>query len=874
MIRRPSLCVLALLLLVLVAAFAGPAYAGSHRNVDDFDRVPVRGNVHPFVKGKARIGHTDANLSMEKMVLVLSRTPDKQAALDTLLAQQHDPSSPLYHQWLTPEEFGQRFGLNDDDLASVTQWLESYGFKIDEVAPGRGWINFSGNVDQVERAFQTQIDDFEVNGHRHHANSKDPTVPRALADLVHGVLTLHDFRKTPANTGFSQIQTNGITPDYTSGSSHYLAPADFATIYNLKPLYNSSINGSGQTIAIVGRTDISLADVQYFRSYFGLPANDPVFVHNGTDPGNLGGGEEGEADLDVQWAGAVAPNATVKFVISKSTSTTDGVDLSAQYIVNNNLASVMSTSFGQCESTMGSSEMSFYNNLWSQAASQGITSFVSSGDSGAAGCSSGSASSGSDKAVSGLCSTPYNVCVGGTQFADTTNPSLYWASANNSTDKGSALSYIPEIVWNESGSVSGGSGLWASGGGVSNTYAKPSWQVAPGVPADGKRDVPDVSLAAAGHDGYIVVQGHTSSASGLSAVGGTSASSPSFAGLMALVVQKKGARQGNANTVFYPMAVSQYSGGGAVVYHDVTSGNNSVPGVTGYSAGTGYDASTGLGSVDGNALVNNWGGGTTNPDFTLSLSSSSASVVAGNSTTSTVTTAVVGGFSSAVALTASGQPTGVTVSFNPTSIAAPGSGTSTMTVAVASTATAGTYTITVTGTGGSKTHTATFALTVTTGGTNPSQLLLNPGFESGSANWTATSGVISAGTSSQPAHSGSNMAWLDGYGSSHTDTLYQQVTIPSTATKATLTFWLHIDTAETTTTTAYDKLQVQIRNSSGTVLATLATYSNLNKTTGYTQKSFDVTSYKGQTIRVYFVGTEDSSLQTSFVIDDTALNVQ
>lgn len=872
MIRRPSPSLFPALMLVLVVGLFAPAYAGSHRFIDDSDRVRVRGNVHPFAKDQYRVAASARNLQMEKMVLVLKRSPQKQAELDALIAQQHDPSSPLYQKWLTPEEFGQRFGLSDDDLSSITEWLESQGFAIDEVAKGRGWINFSGNVDQVERAFRTQMDDFMVNGRRHHANISDPTIPRALVDIVHGVLTLHDFRKEPANTGFSKVPAQESIPEYTSGSSHYLAPADFATIYNLKPLYNSSINGSGQTIAIVGRTEIKLADVQYFRSYFGLPANDPVFVNNGTSPGNLGGGEEGEADLDVQWSGAVAPNATIKFVISKSTTTTDGVDLSAQYIVNNNLAPVMSTSFGQCESVMGSSEMSFYNNLWSQAAAQGITSFVSSGDSGAAGCSSPDASRGSGKAVSGLCSTPYNVCVGGTQFNDTSNPSLYWAAANNSTDKSSALSYIPEIVWNESGSVSGGTGLWATGGGVSSTYAKPSWQVAPGVPADGKRDVPDVSLTAAGHVGYIVVQGHTSSSSGLAAVGGTSASSPSFAGLMALIGQKTGARQGNANTVFYPMAQAQYSGGGVAVYHDTSSGNNTVPGVTGYSAGTGYDAATGLGSVDGNALVTNWGGTTPTPDFAVSVSPGSASVVAGNSTTATITTSVSGGFNSAVALSASGQPSGTTVSFSPTSIAAPGSGTSTMTVTVPSTATAGTYSITITGTGGSKTHTATFSLTITTG-SSPSQLLQNPGFESGNTAWTASTSVITNSTG-EAAHSGSWKAWLDGYGKTHTDTLYQQVTIPSTSASATLSFWLHIDTKETSTTTAYDKLQVQVRNSSGTVLSTLATYSNLNKNTGYAQKSFDLSAYKGQTIRVYFAGTEDNSLQTSFVIDDTALNVQ
>jgi hypothetical protein len=259
------------------------------------------------------------------------------------------------------------------------------------------------------------------------------------------------------------------------------------------------------------------------------------------------------------------------------------------------------------------------------------------------------------------------------------------------------------------------------------------------------------------------------------------------------------------------------------------------------------------------------------PDFTLSASPTSKSVAQGSSGTVTVTSSVTGGFNSAVSLSASGAPSGVTVSFNPTSFAAPGSGSSTMTITVASTAATGTSTITITGTGGAVTHTATVSLTVTSAN---QQLLGNPGFETGSAApWVATSGVIDSSTS-QPAHSGSWKAWLNGYGTTHTDTLYQQVSIPTTATSATLTFWLHIDTAETTTTTAYDTLKVQVRDSANNVLGTLATYSNLNKAAGYSQKTFSLTSWKGQTVRIYFLGSEDSSLQTSFVIDDTALNIQ
>ncbi len=262
--------------------------------------------------------------------------------------------------------------------------------------------------------------------------------------------------------------------------------------------------------------------------------------------------------------------------------------------------------------------------------------------------------------------------------------------------------------------------------------------------------------------------------------------------------------------------------------------------------------------------------GTGTPDFALAVSPASLSVASGSTGTATATTTVSGGFSSAVALSVSGLPTGASGSFSPTSIAAPGAGSSTLTITTG-TAAAGTYSLTLTGTGGGKTHTAPLSLTITSG--TVSQILANPGFESGNTSWTGSSSVITSSTS-EAAHTGSWKAWLDGYGTAHTDTLYQQVAIFSSKTSATLTFWLHVDTAETTTTTAYDTMKVQIRNSSGTVLATLATYSNLDASSGYVQKTFNLAPYIGQTIQIFLTATEDSVDQTSFVVDDFALNVQ
>ncbi len=414
--------------------------------------------------------------------------------------------------------------------------------------------------------------------------------------------------------------SGGIQPDYTGGGQHYLAPGDFAIIYNVTPLYGSGIDGSGVTVAIVGRTHPSTAvsDWNGFRSNFGLPYKPPNIILNGPDPGDQGPGEDGEANLDVEWSGAVAPNATIDFVCSASTYSTDGVDLSAQYIVDNNLAPVMSTSFGLCESDL-SSNNAFYNNLWATAAAQGITAFVSSGDNGVAGCDSASSSSGSGRAVNGLASTPYNVAVGGTQFMDSAESRP--ATGRPTTTRRRRLRpflTFPEEAWNESGATPDCpandtcADLWAGSGGASSLYSKPSWQVAQGVPSDNARDVPDVALTSASHDGYLVVLSGQ-----LYVFGGTSAASPSFAGLMALIVQKTGQWQGNANTLLYQIGNAQYGHGGSVVFHDTTVGNNTVPGVTGFSCGVGYDQATGLGSVDANALVRAFSTGSC-PTITLS----------------------------------------------------------------------------------------------------------------------------------------------------------------------------------------------------------------------------------------------------------------
>ncbi len=667
--------------------------------IDDEQRVTLRGNVHPLAIAQYDAGAVAPSFPMEHMVLTLLPDAAQQDALNQLLDAQHNPESPYYHQWLTPEQYGERFGISDADITQIVNWLQDHGMEVEEVTAGRHSIVFSGSAAQVESAFHTQIHAYKIGNDLHHANASDPEIPAALSQVVGGVVSLHDFHSEPTHGVVRQT-----SPDFTSGGSHYLAPADFATIYDLVPLYQASINGSGQSVAIVARSNIKITDVRQFRTFFGLPANDPQIIVNGTDPGIWNSGEETEADLDVEWSGAVAKSATIKFVVSKSTNSSDGVDLSAQYIVNHNLAPVMSASFGLCEASLGSSGNGFLSSLWQQAAAQGITVFVSSGDNGAADCDSASASTATHgRAVNGLCSTPYSVCVGGTEFNDTSNPSLYWSSSNAVGTQASALSYIPEEAWNESGP---GDGLWASGGGASSVYAKPSWQAGTGVPTDGRRDVPDVSLSAAGHDGYLIYQ-----EGGLYVVGGTSAASPSFAGVMALVVQHAAARQGNANTAFYSLA-SKQRGGGASVFHDITQGNNSVPGQTGFNATIGYDQATGLGSIDGSVLINHWSDAFVVPAFQATPSVSSLSVTAGSNNSVTLNVTVSGGFDAAVAFSVTGLPSGVSAVFTPATLAAPGSGSSVLKLTASSSAKAGVYSVTVSATSSSTKQQMAISVTV------------------------------------------------------------------------------------------------------------------------------------------------------------------
>ena len=700
-LRSLPLCALIGALLsssVLIAQNAASAAAPAIRVVspiDDSQLVTLNGTVHPLANTLNDRGTAPDSLQLDRMHLVFRRSDSQEAALKQLVSDMHTPGSPNYHKWLTPDQFGAQFGPSDQDIAAVTTWLTGHGFNVAKVNPGRQTLEISGNVAQLRSAFHTQIHKYSVNGDTHFANANDPEIPAALAPVVSGFVALNNFpiKSYAKLLGKAQYdpKTDQATPQWTVGSSSafslVLAPQDYAVQYDLNPLYTAGTNGSGQSIAIINESNINVDLVNQFRTLFGLPPNPPQVIIDGNDPGVDGiNNPDGpnfasvEAYLDVEWAGAVAPNATVDLVIGADTALESGLFLAAEHAVYGNVAPIISISFGNCESVLGSTNL-FLNNLWEQAAAQGITVAVSSGDAGSAGCDNDNAQAYAvnGQGVNGFASTPYNVAVGGTDFyysqyngtSGAVNAQLatYWnLTPSNATPATSILGVIPEQPWNSSQyglnllnyfNLTGSTSIAGGGGGASNAavcstsynssgvcggslsgYPKPAWQSGTGVPSDGVRDIPDVSLFAssganASYYPICAVDGDCQSVSSgtvqISGVGGTSASTPAFAGIMALVNQKYG-RQGQADTILYPL-FAQFPAS----FHDVTNGSNSVPcgisptltknciavtspitlgtvvegqigtGTTPeYNATAGYDLASGLGTIDTNQLVTNW----------------------------------------------------------------------------------------------------------------------------------------------------------------------------------------------------------------------------------------------------------------------------
>ena len=809
-----GLAALATVTFISALSFPGAAQAQSvntarpliTEKISDAKTVTLRGNTRPEAIAANDRGILAPDAPMEHMLMQLRRSPEQEQALSKFTDELQTPGSPNYHNWITAQEFGQRFGLASQDLAAITGWLESHGFTVNVVYPSGMMIDFSGTAGQVHEAFGTEIHSLEVNGVKHFANFSDPTIPAALAPAVVGIVSLHDF---------SPHAMHKMRGEYTfvSGDETFEAvvPADLATIYNLNPLFNNGVSGQGQTVVVIEDTNVyATADWTTFRSTLGLsnftsgsftqvhPAP-PTGTNNCTNPGT--NGDDVEAILDAEYASAAAPSAAIELASCRDGSSFGGL-IALQNLLNESATppAIVSISYGECEAINGSASNAAFSSVYQQAVTEGVSIFVSAGDEGAASCDANEANATHGIGVSGFASTPYNVAVGGTDFGDTfagTN-STYWNTTNTAAF-GSAKSYIPEIPWDDScagalvssfegfttpygstgfcnsstgadfrttGSGSGGpsgcaTGMPATSGVVGGTcagWAKPSWQVLVGVPSDGVRDLPDVSLFSSnGFWGHYFVFCYsdpasgsggapcTGAPSGWSGAGGTSFASPILAGIQALINQKTGARQGNPNPTYYSLAATEYGASGdascnstlgngvssSCIFYDVKQGdmdvnctgthNCYIPSGTygvlstsnsaydpAYGTTTGWDFATGIGTVNVANLVNAWPGADT-PNFTISAAPSSVTITQGGAGgTSTITVAPLNGFSGSVTFSATGLPTGVTAAFSPN----PSTNSTTLTLTASATATTGAATVTITGVSGSLTQTTSVSLTV------------------------------------------------------------------------------------------------------------------------------------------------------------------
>jgi subtilase family serine protease len=658
MMSRPETCRRVFLLLIVVATGCIPIRGRAQtldpkslsRPVTNKDVVALPGTVRSLPPTTIDVGSVAPDFVLPYITLVLKPSARQQAQLDQLLHQQQKPKSSNYHRWLTPEQYADRFGASSDDFSIISAWLKTQGFQILRTARGRNWITFKGTAEQVEATLRTRIRKFMVRGTLHFANTAPVSVPIELSNMVAGFRGLDDF--APAASFHSdphhfsrksgaRPNSTVVTTDPNTGRvliSHFLTPDDVATIYDTVPVYAANTDGSGQKIAIVGQSNISIGDIQLFRQTFGLPPNDPdlLLVPESPDPGHAG--DEFQAAMDVEWAGAVSRKAKITYVFADPSA--GGAFAAAQYAIDNNVAPVIAMSYGACEQSMAGSAISAFETELQKANVMGITVIASSGTTGAAACDADDLYPAS-QATQGLAvnypaSSPEVTAVGGTQFSEGTG--LYW-NFENTPNGASVLSYVPEISWNDTSSLKN---LSASGGGLSSCvtlngdtcaggFAKPSWQTANGVPQDGVRDVPDIALAAAqSHDAYVVcIYSNCLPGNGPVQISaqGVAASTAALAGVVSLLNQyavENGIQStiglGNINPGLYALAQTGYPG----VFHDITSGNNVVPCAPGtpncevvspttpnplpfgFSATTGYDPVTGLGSLDVNNLLTAW----------------------------------------------------------------------------------------------------------------------------------------------------------------------------------------------------------------------------------------------------------------------------
>jgi subtilase family serine protease len=614
------------------------------------EQIKLKGSLHPWAQAQFDAGRLSPDTRLSGISIVFNRSASQQADLEALISAQQNTASPLYHQWLTPDEFAARFGMAESDIEKTENWLQEQGFSIDSVARSRNVIRFSGTARQVESAFSTEMHSYRINGNEHFAASTELSLPAAIASTVLGVRNLDDFRPHPHIV----LKRSGARPAFTSSQSGnvYFAPGDIATIYDIKREYSAGYTGSGQSIAIVGQSAITLSDIEHFQSAAGLTVKDPnVVLMPGTGSSTVfPDGDEAESDIDLEWSGAIATGANIYFVYTGSNTNYGAFD-ALQYAIDQKIAPIISSSYGECESFLASSSLGSgvkvqpaLESAFQQAATQGQTIVAAAGDDGSTDCFIGAGAGNPPLteqealAVDYPASSAFVTGIGGTEVSQASATYLtagdgYWEAKSSSDTISSALQYIPEVAWNEDSASCGQSNcLSSTGGGASALFAKPSWQKGvAGIPSDSKRDVPDISLHASPDlPGYLFCtsdstdwdsgqagscnSGFRDSSSGLLTVaGGTSFGGPIFAGMVALINQQQGytSGQGLVNPTLYTLASNSTTYASA--FHDITTGNNDCTAgstdcssTAGFAAGTGYDQVTGLGTIDLFNLANAW----------------------------------------------------------------------------------------------------------------------------------------------------------------------------------------------------------------------------------------------------------------------------